>query len=125
MVHLHRFFREMPVNETLQIQTLAASIKEGPKRLTAGCPGYSPEAACFVALPSNKVTYVNLGYSATPPVVTSLKLLRRGGVDEETWNLAECCLGNDITGEALVAIKNRGTKHFVLDEGAVVTQLEL
>ena len=55
-LRLNKMFKEMPVNNTFQVQILAASVWEPPKKLSETSPGYGVRAAHRITLPGKRVT---------------------------------------------------------------------
>ena len=118
-------FKEMPVNDSFQVQILASSVWDPPKRRTDDCPGYEVLAAHYVELPPGKVTNVNLGMSFSPPIGTTIIILPATGSLASKWSLYGRTLKSNSTGEALVAVKNSGSSTVLVATGDVLGQVVL
>ena len=118
-------FKEMPTNDLFQVQILASSVWEPPKRKTDTCPGYEVMASHYVELPPDKVTNVNLGMSFSPPTGTSIIILPATGSLTSKWSLSGKCLKSNSTGEALVAVKNNSRDTTFLASGDILGQVVL
>ena len=116
-------FNEMPVNDTFQVQILASSVWDPPKRATGNCPGYEVKAAQKVVLTTGKVTNVNLGMSFSLPCGTSIVILPATGSLASKWSLYGRTLKSNSTGEALVAVKNNSSLDVVILAGEVLGQV--
>ena len=103
---LNKMFKEMPTNDTFQLEILASSVWGPPIRATDDCPGYEVKAAQKVILPVGRVTNVNLGMSFAPPCGTSIVILPATGSLASKWSLYGKALKSNGAGEALVAVKN-------------------
>ena len=118
-------FKEMPTNDLFQVQILASSVWEPPKRKTDTCPGYEVMASHYVELPPDKVTNVNLGMSFSPPSGTSIIILPATGSLSSKWSLSGKCLKSNSTGEALVAVKNNSRDTTFIASGDILGQVVL
>ena len=122
---LSNMFKEMPTNDLFQVQILASSVWEPPKRKTSACPGYEVMASHYVELLPGKVTNVNLGMSFSPPIGTTIVILPATGSLTSKWSLSGRSLKSNSTGEALVAVKNNSKDTAFIASGDILGQVVL
>lgn len=113
------------MNDTFQVQILAASVWDPPKRATEGCLGYDVKASQKVILPVGRVTNLNLGMSLAPPYGATIIILPATGSLASKWSLYGRTLKSNSIGEALVAVKNNTGVEVVIMAGDTLGQIVL
>ena len=104
----------------MQVQVLCDPLIKPPDFSDTDTTGFDLMASCDVTIGANAVGTVNLGFSVMPTRGASIRVITKGKHDQRGWQLAGSSLGVDVTGEALVVIKNETDGQLIIAQGTKI-----
>ena len=116
-------FCRMEPTGSLQVQILAESAEVVPMETRPDVAGFEMKSTCEVTMLPGQVAYANLGMAFCPPIGSELLLLPIRHMEGKPWKVDGSRVASDITGEAMIALRNIGLSTVILPKGTVLARM--
>lgn len=122
-MRLNKSFSRMEPTGSLQVQILADAGETTPVTMNDDATGFELKSVVEVRLGKGDVAYANLGMAFCPPRGSEILLCPAEKMQGKTWKVDGSRVASDITGEAMIPLRNIGLLTIVIPKGTVLARM--
>ena len=122
-MRLNKSFSRMEPTGSLQVQVLADPGDAAPVSMNDDVTGFELKSTVEVRLEKGQMAYANLGMAFCPPRGSEILLCPAKDMQGKTWKIDGSRVASDITGEAMVPLRNIGLLRIVIPRGTVLARM--
>ena len=108
---------------TLQAEVLADTDDKANIIGRSDATGFELKSTVDVYLKPGQMMYANLGMALCPPLGAELFLWSAKDMENKMWKLAGSRLASDITGEAMIPLRNVGILDVLVPKGTILARM--